>query len=127
MMDQKTLKEIEIQLIEEKNRLERELAAFTNKNPHNPDDYNAKFTELPEGGGAASEEENAYQVTTYSDNLSMERTLEGLLKDINKALKRIKSGEYGTCRHCTKTIDPKRLLARPTSSSCVDCKNKLTS
>lgn len=126
-MDQKTLQDIKNQLLAEKSRLERELSAFTNKNPHNPDDYNAKFTELPEGGGAASEEENAYQVTTYSDNLSMERTLERLLKDINKALKRLKSGEYGTCRHCAKPIDPKRLLARPTSSSCIDCKNKLTS
>lgn len=126
-MDQKTFQDIENQLLTEKSRLERELAAFTNKNPHNPDDYNAKFTELPEGGGVTSLEENAYQVTTYSDNLSMERTLEGLLKDINKALTRLKSGEYGICRHCEKPIDPKRLLARPTSSSCIDCKNKLTS
>lgn len=125
-MDSQTLKNIEKQLLLEKSRLERELGQFTKKNPKNPDDYDAKFTELPEGGGATSEEENAYQVTTYSDNLSMERTLEGLLKDVNKALVRLKSGEYGTCKHCGKPIDPKRLLARPTSSSCIDCKKRLT-
>lgn len=125
-MDSQTLKNIETHLLEEKSRLELELGQFTTKNKHNPDDYNAKFTELPEGGGATSEEENAYQVTTYSDNLSMERTLEGLLKDVNKALIRLKSGEYGTCKHCNKPIDPKRLIARPTSSSCIDCKKRLT-
>ncbi|MBI2099591.1 TraR/DksA C4-type zinc finger protein [Candidatus Uhrbacteria bacterium] len=125
-MDEKTLKEIEQRLLEEKDRLLRELNQFTRKNPHNPDDYDAKFTELPEGAGAASEEENAYQVTTYSDNLSMERTLESLLKDVNKALARLAKGEYGTCRHCGKPIDPKRLLARPTSSSCIECKKRLT-
>lgn len=125
-MDSQTIKEIEKQLLEEKSRLERELGQFTTKNKRNPDDYNAKFTELPEGGGATSEEENAYQVTTYSDNLSMERTLESLLRDVNKALNRIKNGEYGTCKHCGKPIDPKRLLARPTSSSCIECKKRLT-
>lgn len=125
-MDEKTLGEIEKQLRAEEARLERELGQFTKKNPHNPDDYDAKFTELPEGGGAASEEENAYQVTTYSDNLSMERTLESLLKDVKKTLGRIKRGEYGVCRHCGQIIDPKRLLARPTSSSCIECKKRLT-
>ncbi len=124
-MDPKTLKEIEDQLLKEKSRLEKELAVFTRKNPHNPDDYDTKFTEMPEGVGATSEEENAFQVTTYSDNLSMERTLENLLKDVNKTLSRIKSGQYGNCRHCGKPIDLKRLLARPTSSSCVECKKQL--
>lgn len=124
-MDNETLKKIETQLLGEKTRLERELASFTSKNPHNSDDYNATFTEVP-SSGSASEDENAYQVTTYSNNLSMERTLETLLRDVNKALDRIQKGEYGSCKHCGKEIDMKRLLARPTSASCVDCKKKLT-
>lgn len=124
-MDKEMLKKIEDQLMSEKSRLEKELATFTKKNPRNPDDYNAEFTEAPVSG-SASEDENAYQVTTYSNNLSMERTLEGLLKDVNKALERVKTGEYGTCKHCKKEINPKRLLARPTSASCIDCKKRLT-
>lgn len=124
-MDQETIKKIEAHLLEEKTRLERELASFTNRNPHNADDYNTTFTELPTSG-AASEDENAHQVETYSNNLSMERTLESLLRDVNKALEHIKKGEYGFCKHCGKEIDIKRLEARPTSASCVDCKKRLT-
>ncbi|HRU90169.1 MAG TPA: hypothetical protein P5094_02540 [Patescibacteria group bacterium] len=29
------------------------------------------------------------------------------------------------CKYCHKKIDEKRLLARPFSSSCIKCKNKL--
>ena len=65
------------------------------------------------------------EIDMYSTNLSVSKVLEKDLKDINSALKLIKDGKYGICKHCGKEISAKRLLARPASSACISCKNKL--
>ncbi len=117
----KTLKEIEAKLLEEKAKLENELGQISSKNAKNPTDYEANFPDF-----GSSEDENAAEVTTFTDNLTLERTLESALRDTNKALDNIKAGKYGTCKYCGKEIDEKRLLARPASSSCIDCKKRLT-
>lgn len=108
-------------LLKEKERLEGELEQFSTKNPDNSDDYNAKFPNLGD-----KEDENAEEVATYSTNLTLERTLESALRDVNSALKRIEEGTYGICKYCDKQIAEKRLRARPGSSSCVECKKSLT-
>ena len=120
-MDKKTLKQIEEKLLKQKERLEKELKSFATVNPHNKDDFNAKF---PQYGD--KEDENANEVAVYGDNLTIERTLEKELQDVKKSLGRIKKGTYGKCRYCKKEINKKRLLARPASSACVECKKKLT-
>jgi len=120
-IDKKLIKEIETRLKEQKTRLEAQLGDISTKNTKNPGDYDAAF---PDFGDA--EDENAAEVAAFSNNLTLERTLEGELKDVKKALANIADGSYGTCRYCHKEIDAKRLAARPTSSSCVDCKKKLT-
>lgn len=120
-MDAVTLKKIEEQLHKEKEKLERELAQFSAKNIRNPDDYTALFPQFGE-----KEEDNAVEVAQYSDNLTLERTLESTLRDVKAALERIKKGTYGTCKYCRKPIDARRLIARPTSSSCIACKKQLT-
>ena len=65
------------------------------------------------------------EVADYVDNLSIEKTLENELRDVESALKRIENGEYGICKYCQKPIDTDRLKARPESSSCVQCKNAI--
>jgi RNA polymerase-binding protein DksA len=120
-MDQNTLKVLEDKLLEEKAELEEELGRFAQRNPHNPTDFNADFPQLGD-----KEDENAAEVAEYSKDLTLERTLEASLRDVNKALARIKDGTYGTCRYCNKAIDEKRLMARPTSTSCIDCKKLFT-
>ena len=114
-------KEIEAKLEEERANLEKQLAAFAHRNPQNTQDFETEFPQLGD-----KEDENAAEVEEYSTNLSLERTLESALRDVTKTLERIKSGTYGKCKYCGKDIDEKRLLARPTSSSCIDCKKKLT-
>jgi len=115
------IKEIETSLLSEQKKLETQLAEISTKNVKNPADYNATF---PDYGNA--EDENAAEVATFSDNLTLERTLQSALRDVVKTIERIQSGKYGTCKYCAKEIDEKRLRARPTSSSCIDCKKKLT-
>ena len=120
-MDNATLKTLEGKLHEEKAKLEEELLRFAKRNPQNADDFNADFPALGE-----KEDENASEVAEYSKDLTLERTLEASLKDVNKALERIKESSYGACKYCGKIIDEKRLMARPTSTSCIDCKKLFT-
>lgn len=120
-MDKETLKELKDKLLEEKKKLEEELAVFAKRNPHNPTDFNADFPQLGD-----KEDENASEVAEYSKDLTLERTLEASLRDVNKALARMEDGSYGTCKYCNKEIDIKRLMARPTSTSCIDCKKLFT-
>ncbi|HBF67699.1 MAG TPA: hypothetical protein DDW36_04735 [Candidatus Magasanikbacteria bacterium] len=118
---QKFLKEIKEKLLEEKNRLERELGKFAQKAKGVEEDYDARF---PDYGD--KEDENAAEVAQYSTNLTLEQTLEGMLRDVDKSLDRIEKGNYGICKYCDRPIEEKRLRARPTSSSCVECKKTIT-
>ena len=108
-------------LQEEKDRLTKELGGFAKKNPHVKGDYDAVY---PEYG--SEEDDNAREVAEYTANKPLEITLEKTLRDIDKALDRLKKGTYGICKYCDKPINEKRLLARPTSSACVSCKKTLT-
>ncbi len=47
-----------------------------------------------------------------------------LLKKIDEAISRIESGNYGVCESCGGPISEKRLLARPVTTECIDCKTK---
>jgi RNA polymerase-binding protein DksA len=120
-MDKTLLKKLEDQLLEEKAKLEEELGRFAKQNPKNPDDFNAEFPQLGD-----KEDENAAEVAEYSKNLTLERTLESSLRDVNKALAQVQDGTYGICKYCNKEIGEKRLMARPTSTSCIDCKKLFT-
>lgn len=120
-MDKKTQKEIQAKLETEKAQLESQLAAFAHRNPKNKDDFNAEFPQIGD-----KEDENAAEVETYSTNLTLERTLEAALRDVKKSLERLTKGTYGVCKYCSKEIDAKRLIARPTSSACIECKKRLT-
>ncbi len=116
-MNKKTLETIRQGLEERKAKLEKELAQFTKGNNDDSD------TIIADIGGA--DDENAAEVAEYSDNLSLEESLQSTLKDITKALQRMEEGSYGICKYCNEQINEKRLLARPSSSSCIECKNKL--
>jgi len=118
-MEKELLAKIQTILEQDKTRLEKELASFAGRNAHNKDDYQAEY---PDFGSEI--DENAQEVIAFEDRLSLEHTLEDELRDVKNALQKIASDAYGVCKYCGKEIDPERLLARPTSSSCVDCKKK---
>ncbi|RMD59200.1 conjugal transfer protein TraR, partial [Candidatus Parcubacteria bacterium] len=88
------------------------------------DEKNKNFKTLfPEYGDKS--DENAQEISEYSTNLVTEQILEKTLRDIESALKRIEDGTYGICKYCQKPINPKRLLARPVASACIECKTQL--
>lgn len=44
------------------------------------------------------------------------------IRDIDAALERLATGEYGVCQRCEEEIAPKRMEVRPFSRYCIDCK-----
>jgi DnaK suppressor protein len=44
-----------------------------------------------------------------------------LLPDVKAALRRIRTGRYGTCMDCDEAISPKRLAAVPWAPRCLEC------
>ena len=116
-MNKDFLKEMETLLTDEQHRLEGELSEISTKNPNVEGDFRADFPNIGD-----KEDENAEEVATYSTNLTLERTLESSLRDVESALKKIGGGTYGICKYCSNEIAEKRLRARPASSSCIECK-----
>jgi RNA polymerase-binding transcription factor len=51
--------------------------------------------------------------------------LERQLEEVEAALKRIDSGEYGLCAKCGNPINPERLEAMPEAIYCMDCKQQM--
>lgn len=47
------------------------------------------------------------------------------IKDIDKALERINSGEFGVCDNCGEEIPKGRLEARPNARFCTLCKDEM--
>ncbi len=46
------------------------------------------------------------------------------LRKVTKALEKIKEGSFGTCEECDSDIGRARLLARPTATMCIHCKEE---
>lgn len=120
VLDVQTIEEIKKSLLQEKQQLLADLKDVSRSDNHESDNTSAKF---PEYGDKP--DENAQEITDYSTNIVTEKVLEKSLEDVNKALDRIEKGTYGTCKYCGLEINPKRLMARPTASACIDCKTKL--
>ncbi len=47
-----------------------------------------------------------------------------LIAKMQEAIKRIDDGTFGICEDCGGPISEKRLLARPVTTECIDCKTK---
>lgn len=113
------LEEIKQKLLAEEHKLERELGIVTGKTEPG-EESDARFPDYGKDEG-----ESAAEVAEYDTNLQIEQALETQFRDVKKALKKLEDGVYGVCKYCEKPIEERRLLARPTSGSCVECKKTL--
>jgi DnaK suppressor protein len=114
------LEEMKTKLVEERARLEQDL----NDMGYRKDEEGNVTVDTESGGN--SDDDNASEVTAFADGMSVAERLESELKDVKKALASVEAGTYGICKYCKKPIDEKRLIARPSSSSCIECKKTLT-
>lgn len=112
------LETIRKKLLDDEARLGKELAKFSRRGT-------AKGAESAFPNYGDTEEDNAHEVADYEANLSIESDLDKSLRDVRSALKKIERNEYGICKYCHKPIVKKRLLARPTSSACIECKKAI--
>lgn len=122
-MDTTILEQLKKKLTADEQRLLTELATIAGG--ENKEEGNDQQLHFPQYG--AKDDENAAEVATFSDSLSLQRKIEESLADVRGALVRIEKGTYGICRYCVKPIDERRLFARPESGACVACKEELTS
>ena len=116
------LERMKIKLEQERDRLDQELSDIGTKDPSLKGRYSVVYPE----SGSNSDDDNAMEVSEYSDDLSLKTRLEKELKDTNSALRAMEKGFYGRCKYCKNDIQEKRLEARPASSSCIACKKALT-
>lgn len=116
-MDAKFIAERKQELLKRREEILKELDAGAVQVADN--DYDAKFVDLGD-----KEDENAAEVAMFEKNLSLEKTLEVSLYNVNKALKKIGAGNYGLCEKCNGPINPDRLKAFPSATACMKCKEK---
>ena len=69
----------------------------------------------------ADSEEQALELENQEalEVIKQDRTTE--VHQIEAALKRISEGTYGTCAKCGEPIDPRRLKALQTATTCISC------
>lgn len=105
-------------LIEKRRDIESQLQEFAKKNDKIKDDYETIFPQL---GDDPDRDENADEVTFYTDNLAVEQDLESNLLSIDEALERIDKGTYGWCENCKQFMSIERLEAMPEATLCIKC------
>ena len=113
-MDENDLKGIKDKLLERKEKLEAKLAKISTSGEKGAE---ATYEDIED-----DEDVNAQEVSQFSDRLSLVAQLSKNLDDVNKSLKKVDEGGYGVCKYCKKDINPKRLIARPSSGACISCK-----
>ena len=47
-----------------------------------------------------------------------------LIMKVKEALERIEDGTFGICESCGKSISEKRLMVRPVTTQCIECKTE---
>ena len=65
--------------------------------------------------------EGATMSQLWSQSSGLLEGAERDLAEIDAALVRLGTGDYGICRSCGRPIDPARLDARPTAALCIEC------
>ena len=65
--------------------------------------------------------DDASEVEAQAKSLALRHHLEGMIKEIDRAIVRAGKGTYGICEHCKKPIPEERLKVMPSATMCIDC------
>jgi DnaK suppressor protein len=60
-------------------------------------------------------------VEGLDSEIAIAQNEEFLLEQVNAAIERVGAGTYGDCQRCGRAIDGQRLQAIPYASHCIDC------
>lgn len=116
-MDSKDTEILRTMLVEEKARLEEELADIMGGNHEQAgtSDESSHRTQMADSGSDTLERQR---------DLSLEENVKHLLGRVNVALQRVEKGSYGLCDCCGGEIGAERLKALPYADKCIECKRK---
>lgn len=114
------LKELKTLLLAERARVTKEMehleSTVLKVNPRESSgDLSGYSFHMADAGTDAYEREKAFQFASNEGRL---------LQDLDEALRRLYSGDYGNCESCGNAIAKARLAAMPTARLCRDCKEK---
>lgn len=109
-------------LVEEKARLESELASVGRINPDNPADWEPVPVDPEER--PSDPNDKADQIENFETNAAILKQLEIQLGDVNAALTKIEEGTYGVCEVGGEEIEEGRLNANPAARTCVEHMNQ---
>ncbi|MEA3453203.1 MAG: hypothetical protein U9Q96_02640 [Patescibacteria group bacterium] len=110
-------------LEENKKALIKELSLFAEKDPKIKGNWKSKFPEFSDSEiGGSRLEVASDEVEEYLSRLSIEHSMELRLRDIDLALKKIRTNKYGKCGKCGKGISMDRLKACPEAQLCLKCR-----
>jgi DnaK suppressor protein len=112
-MDKKTLEQYKKKLEEKR----RELSEAYTKNRH----YGRESDE----GGTQDLADKASSSYTKEFLYSLSNTERSILEEVERAIRRMDEGEYGTCMECGEKISKKRLDAVPWARFCVPCQERV--
>jgi RNA polymerase-binding protein DksA len=115
------LKVTKKRLIEEKERLERELHEIVERTSHTSD--LEQVTELSTYDDHPAD--LASETFEREKDLALEGNIEDLLSKVNTALEKIDDNTYGICDSCSADINANRLEALPWASLCLNCQDRL--
>lgn len=104
-------------LLDEKEKIEKELSAIAVQNPENGD---WEVMSSSNEGDTADENDNADRFEDFEERGALLQALEGKWKEINISLSNIESGVFGKCSVCGKDIEEDRLDANPSSTTCIE-------
>lgn len=69
--------------------------------------------------------DQASELFEREKNMSVMRTLEVQLDEVDNALQKFEQGTYGQCESCGRPIAEKRLRAFPAAIHCIECQSKI--
>lgn len=120
-MKQQQLNEFKEILEKEKSEIEQQLAKIAVPSETKPGEWETKY---PSHSGEAAHidmEREADAVEEYGANVSVTKSLQIKLDDLNIALAKMADGTYGKCENCGQDVPIERLKAFPTARICFDC------
>jgi DnaK suppressor protein len=80
--------------------------------------------ERREGSPFGKREEEATESMELEKRLVLDKRLNNLLTEVERALQKMDEGSYGVCDTCHTAIDPARMEALPQAILCMSCRQK---
>jgi len=118
-MDKKTIEVYKDRLEKERESLKHQLQLVERKAMGDKEVSQADF---PDYGN--KDDDNAAEVATFADNISIESDLKENLDNVEHALRHIAQGKFGVCEKCGKVINIERLKIYPSATLCVTCSSQ---